>query len=199
MQKYGRITVIADAISIAERQRDGVRFVRMVKGRCDCGTEKVFRINHLRAGKTQSCGCLRIEIHTARLFKHGEKPVRGKGTVEYTAWRGMLSRCFQPSYHAFHHYGGRGITVCDRWRHDYSAFLSDVGRKPMRSMSLDRIDVNGNYKPGNVRWADRRQQSRNRRGVKPLTYEAVRHPPMPEPNHWCVLPSVRGHSQTVEV
>lgn len=75
----------------------------------------------------------------------------------------MKTRCFNPNSNRFQHYGGRGITVCERWRNDYAAFLADVGRKPGPEFSIDRIDVNGHYEPGNVRWADPVQQRSNRR------------------------------------
>jgi hypothetical protein len=92
---------------------------------------------------------------------HGEAtPPR---TPEYRAWRSMKARCHIPSSSGFANYGGRGIYVCDRWRHDYEAFLVDVGRKPSADHSLDRVDNDGPYAPGNVRWATRSEQGQNRR------------------------------------
>ena len=95
--------------------------------------------------------------------KHGDS-VRndGKRTSEYMAWQGMLSRCRNPNYRQYADYGGRGISVCDRWL-IYENFLADVGRKPSPDLTIDRINNDGNYEPGNVQWASRKTQSRNRR------------------------------------
>jgi hypothetical protein len=84
-------------------------------------------------------------------------------TPEYMAWSSMLRRCYGVSSPKYRHYGGRGIAVCERWRENYEAFLADVGRRPERGYSIDRIDVNGNYEPRNVRWADAKTQRHNRR------------------------------------
>ena len=130
--------------------------------RCDCGTEKSVRSEALRSGRTQSCGCLGRERLTERprRLTHGEA---AQPTPEYVAWRSMITRCENPNAAKWPHYGGRGVTVCERWRKDFGAFLADVGRRPSDSHSLDRIDVNGSYEPGNVRWADAITQRHNRR------------------------------------
>ncbi len=96
--------------------------------------------------------------------KHGHCPGSGH-TKTYASWRDAIARCYYPSNKRFARYGGRGITVCDRWRHDFSAFLADMGEQP-QGLTLDRIDGNGNYEPGNCRWADRTSQSRNREYCK---------------------------------
>ena len=97
-------------------------------------------------------------------YRHGESGdfLAGRPkTVEYTLWRSMINRCYNTKVQNYHYYGGRGIMVCPRWRHDYLAFLADVGRRPAPGLSLDRINNDGNYEPGNVRWATRSQQARN--------------------------------------
>lgn len=96
---------------------------------------------------------------------HGESR-RGCMTPEYRAWVGMKGRCLTPSHHKYPSYGGRGIRVHDVWVRDFAAFLAHVGRRPSGEHSLDRIDVNGHYEPGNVRWADRKVQSTNRRTTR---------------------------------
>jgi len=92
---------------------------------------------------------------------HGD--AGGHRAPEYQAWANMRDRCFNPRRSTYRYYGGRGITVCDRWWNSYENFLADVGRRPGPGYSLDRIDVNGNYEPGNVRWATRSQQNANQR------------------------------------
>lgn len=89
-----------------------------------------------------------------------------KHRVEYNCWRNMIARCSDPDHSLFSYYGGRGIVVCDRWLSSFPAFLLDVGPKPSAELSLDRINNNGNYEPGNCRWATRSQQIQNRRAAR---------------------------------
>jgi len=96
----------------------------------------------------------------------------GGTTPEFRAWINMRSRCFNPKNAQFADYGGRGVTVCARWQESFADFLSDVGLRPSSAHSIDRADVNGNYEPGNVRWATRVEQNRNRRNNRVLTLGA---------------------------
>lgn len=120
---------------------------------CDCGGTHIATTNHLTSGRIISCGCVRP--------KHG-------GKVEhrrlYWIWQGMLARCTRPSHKDWKDYGGRGITVCERWR-TFPDFLADVG-EPEDGQTLDRIDNDEPYAPGNVRWTSRLVQARNRRPRK---------------------------------
>lgn len=100
-------------------------------------------------------------------MKHGD--ARGERRApEYVSWRNMLKRCLNPNDDAYENYGGRGIKVCERWQRSYEAFLADVGRRPdprPYRYTLDRIEVDGNYEPGNVRWATPAEQNANKRTV----------------------------------
>lgn len=131
--------------------------------RCDCGTEKIVQAQHLRNGHSQSCGCLRkellLQIHTA----HGSC-TREVVTPTYTSWSAMKARCLRPGRENYKNYGGRGITVCDRWLgpNGFENFLADMGERP-DGRTLDRIDGDGHYEPGNCRWATSSEQNRNRR------------------------------------
>jgi hypothetical protein len=130
--------------------------------RCECGNEAVVLGTNLRHGTSQSCGCLRNKLSSLRARRHGEshKP-------EYEAWHSMKQRCLNPRHRAFKNYGGRGIAVCPSWVGSFEAFFAYVGRKPHPALTLDRIDNDGDYEPGNVRWATWSQQNGNQRRRKP--------------------------------
>jgi hypothetical protein len=100
---------------------------------------------------------------------HGES----HRSIEYMAWERMRSRCNNPRFASYKYYGGRGISVCEEWQHDYTAFLQCVGRRPGPDYSLDRIDGAKNYEPGNVRWATLFEQNQNRRNVRFLTIDGI--------------------------
>lgn len=128
---------------------------------CACGKRTVVRGSQLKRGVVKSCGCLRKLWPLAHFKKHGLIH-----TKEYNAWEGMKQRCNNANSKSYYNYGGRGIRVCDKWANSFMAFLSDVGRCPAPGLSIDRINNNGNYEPGNVRWATATEQSRNNRGYK---------------------------------
>lgn len=132
---------------------------------CSCGTEKLVRVSHLKGGKIQSCGCLQRDLIRARKSTHGMTRSR-----EYLAWLNMRNRCYQSTNISFPNYGGRGITVCDEWRRDFTAFFAFVGPCPS-GHSLERLNNEGNYEPGNVRWATRTEQQFNKRTNRPITWK----------------------------
>lgn len=154
-------------VYIEERPRKSNR--RRALFQCDCGQIVEASVHDVRTGHTSSCGCLHTEaIRSAR--SHGATIGR-KLKPEYSAWKAMKERCLYPKSISYYNYGGRGIQIHPSWINDYEAFLNHVGRKPSPKHSLDRIDVNGNYEPGNVRWATRTEQRRNSRNVHPVTLD----------------------------
>lgn len=132
--------------------------------RCACGAMRAIVAAKLRSGHVRSCGCLRVEMTSARFTTHGAAPVRGRSAT-YRSWAAMIMRCENPARWQFKYYGGRGITVCARWRADFAAFLADMGERP-EGCTLDRVDNDGNYEPGNCRWATLAEQARNSRRAR---------------------------------
>ena len=127
--------------------------------RCDCGNTVVVRGDHLREGTTRSCGCLGKENReNGANFKHG-----GRKTRLYSIWAGMRKRCTNKNCTAYGNYGGRGIKVCKEWK-DFSVFRDWALKSGyLDSLSIDRINVDGNYEPANCRWATAKMQANNRR------------------------------------
>jgi hypothetical protein len=138
--------------------------MRICLARCDCGKKVLTRIEDLLTNHRKSCGCK----NSCRT--HGEGYIK---TSEYAIWCSMRQRCSNNKNHAWKSYGGRGITVCDRWKSSYENFLLDMGRRPP-GHSLDRINNDGNYEPANCRWATRRQQATNTRWNRYIEWRGQR-------------------------
>lgn len=126
---------------------------------CSCGTIRPVDEKNLVFGRSTACGCTRKTTQT-----HGMS-----NTATYNSWRGMLERCNSPSHSSYHNYGGRGIAVCPEWK-SFESFLEDMGECPSNSHSIDRIDNDGNYEPGNCQWVTQTEQGNNTRANHVITF-----------------------------
>ena len=137
---------------------------QMLLCRCACGTQKSVYKYNLTAGKTKSCGCFPAPGPvTHGLSKH----------PDYDLWQGMKARCYQKGHKNYADYGGRGIKVCDRWVNDFAAFNADMGDRPSKAHSLDRIKNDKDYEPGNCKWSTQKQQTRNTRRSTTITIDGI--------------------------
>lgn len=165
-ERFGRLVVI--------RQSENIGGRRAWHCQCDCGATCNVTGKALRQGGTKSCGCLHSDLVSARMkvqmLKHGHcrTDIRTGQTKTHRAWNAMLSRCRNKNVKNYKDYGGRGISVCERWL-KFENFLSDMGEAPS-GLTLDRINVNGDYEPGNCRWADWKTQQLNRRNNHWITF-----------------------------
>lgn len=160
-QQFGHLTVLSLA-----RKVNGFSFYLC---RCECGKEKAVRKDSLYGGRVKSCGCYASQGRSQAARTHG----LSRTAPEYAAWQHMISRCHKPKDKGYKLYGGRGITVSDRWRNSFENFIADMGFRPSSQHSIDRIDNDGNYEPSNCRWATTTEQATNRRNNHRISHDGI--------------------------
>lgn len=168
--KRNRLTIVARAEDSIDKFGHKTRMLRV---RCDCGVEKTIRSSNFYSDHLKSCGCLKREKASARRLKHGHARFGQPPSNTFSSWNDAKQRCFNSKHRSFHHYGGRGITMCDRWISSFGNFLADMGDCPP-GLTIERHDVNGHYEPGNCRWAPKKDQTRNKRNSHFLEFNGQR-------------------------
>ena len=174
-KRFGRLLVV----KLLPREK-GIRLT--AECQCDCGTICNKRYMDLVSGSTKSCKCLVRDTSSEHIKNNKHKFTHGNdhnikhndcNTSEYKTYGGMKTRCLNPNATGYEYYGGRGITISDRWLGDdgYQNFINDMGRKPSSKHTLDRINVDGNYEPTNCRWATWEEQANNKTNNKRNRYK----------------------------
>lgn len=169
-QRFGRLKAIERAENTKDNKAQWIC-------ECECGSTVVVSASNLRRKSTKSCGCLRSEMATQHLTIGNHNRKHGlTGTKLYVLWQCMKQRCTNPLSKDYKDYGGRGVAVCDEWLNDFQAFYNwSYANGFKEGLSIDRINVNGNYEPNNCRWVDTKEQANNKRNNHILTYNEETH------------------------
>lgn len=162
-QRFGKVVALAFVGMFKHKAR--------WKCRCDCGNESTHSAIDLRSGNTTSCGCVKASVGFTSNLKHGAT-VNGRSTKTYNIYRSMLQRCYDQNCKSYAAYGGRGITVCEKWLRGYDAFLADMGDCPDGS-SIERVDVNAGYSKENCTWIPFPEQQKNKRNTVKYVADGV--------------------------
>jgi len=166
-KRFGKLVILKEV----EKTYCGKIPARNILCKCDCGNETTTSFTSVRNGASKSCGCSMAEFVSKSKIKHGLcLNKNGNKTSIYTTWLKMKHRCLNSNNKDFQHYGGRGITVCERWLTSVENFYKDMGDKPDKNYSIERIDVNENYCPENCKWILKKLQNRNQRTSKYIEY-----------------------------
>lgn len=166
-KKYGRLTILKEG----KMAQYGSTKMRKVICQCECGNQKEIDLNSIKRGKSISCGCYMREVSTKNSTTHGKTMLKpGVKHPDYSIWIKIKGRCLNPNTKCYHHYGGRGIKICDRWKDSFENFIQDMGWRPNINYSIERIDVNGDYCSENCKWIHKSEQTRNTRRVKLIKY-----------------------------
>ena len=164
--KFHYLTILKEGIP---HITSGGNVHRTVLCSCKCGIEKNFQFSTIKNGNVKSCGCYSAEMARERMIlknkKHGMH-----STSEYNTWQSIKKRCLNKNNKNYHNYGGRGISICDEWLNSFENFFNDMGIKPYKESSIERIDNNKGYSKLNCKWASKKEQSRNQRSNRLITY-----------------------------
>lgn len=154
---------------VLKRVADGKRKETQYLCECKCGTKRIVKAYALKNGRSKSCGCLRAELARDKHIKHGKT-----GTRIYNIWRSMKKRCYIKSSKDYIRYGKRGILICSEWKESFENFYNwAINNGYNDNLTIDRIDVNGNYEPSNCRWITMKEQQSNKRSNHLITYKGV--------------------------
>lgn len=167
-KRFGKLVVLSE---VAERKNKSILW----ECRCDCGNKVIVQGMALRCGHTKSCGCLKIEKFTEMAKMHPRKTISKESKTRlYRIWKDMRRRTVNPKRQNYHRYGGRGIKVCNEWFENYQAFKEWAYLNGYKdTLSIDRIDNDGDYCPDNCRWVDKTEQARNRTNTMYYTHNGV--------------------------